>query len=192
MSTFVDFHVLQSVPFANLNRDDLGSPKTVTYGGKDRTRVSSQSWKRVIRHDVEDRLDEQAKRTRLLPTKVIEELKERDWPADLAVFAAAQVALSATGKEGGLKLEDPGKTSVLLYLPESAVQQLADLCQEHRSALESAAVSDGKPAKGKGKAVGVLPTAAVADILKSRTATINLFGRMLAELPGGQVDGAVQ
>ena len=53
MSTalYVDIHALQTVPYANLNRDDLGSPKTVIYGGAERTRVSSQSWKRVVRHE---------------------------------------------------------------------------------------------------------------------------------------------
>ena len=45
---YVDIHALQTVPYANLNRDDLGSPKTVIYGGAERTRVSSQSWKRVV------------------------------------------------------------------------------------------------------------------------------------------------
>ncbi len=43
---FLDIHLLQTIPFANLNRDDLGAPKTVVYGGATRTRVSSQCWKR--------------------------------------------------------------------------------------------------------------------------------------------------
>ena len=30
---FVDIHTLHSVPFANLNRDDLGQPKEAHYGG---------------------------------------------------------------------------------------------------------------------------------------------------------------
>ena len=46
---FIDVHVLQSVPFANLNRDDTNSVKTVQYGNALRTRVSSQSWKRAVR-----------------------------------------------------------------------------------------------------------------------------------------------
>lgn len=46
---FLDVHAIQTVPPANLNRDDTGSPKTAQYGGVTRARVSSQSWKRAMR-----------------------------------------------------------------------------------------------------------------------------------------------
>lgn len=46
---FLDIHAIQTVPPANINRDDTGSPKTAQYGGVTRARVSSQSWKRAIR-----------------------------------------------------------------------------------------------------------------------------------------------
>ena len=189
MALYIDLHVLQSVPFSNLNRDDLGSPKTVRYGSTDRVRVSSQSWKREIRHEVEERLGEYARRTRLVPVKVAESLAAGGWPEDLARFAGEQVARSA-GKDG-LKTEEGGKTSVLLYLPQSGIDELAILCGEHRPELEAAL--GAAPTKGaKAKAEALLPRARVNEILKSRTATIDLFGRMLAELPGGKVDGAVQ
>ena len=29
---YIDIHLLHTVPYANLNRDDLGSPKSVRYG----------------------------------------------------------------------------------------------------------------------------------------------------------------
>ena len=46
---YVDIHVLQTLPPANINRDDAGSPKHATYGGVRRARVSSQAWKRAAR-----------------------------------------------------------------------------------------------------------------------------------------------
>lgn len=46
---FLDIHAIQTVPPANINRDDTGSPKTAQYGGVTRARVSSQSWKRAMR-----------------------------------------------------------------------------------------------------------------------------------------------
>ena len=46
---FLDIHVIQAVPPANINRDDTGSPKTAQYGGVTRARVSSQSWKKAMR-----------------------------------------------------------------------------------------------------------------------------------------------
>ena len=39
MSTFVQLHLLTSYPPSNLNRDDLGRPKTAVMGGKTRLRV---------------------------------------------------------------------------------------------------------------------------------------------------------
>ncbi|WP_369185398.1 type I-E CRISPR-associated protein Cas7/Cse4/CasC [Streptomyces sp. Y1] len=180
MSVFLDLSALQSVPVANLNRDDLGSPKTVQYGGATRIRVSSQSWKRVIRHGVEAELGETATRTRLVPVKVTETLVKAGWPADLAQFAGAQVAASA-GKKG-LGVEKAGHTSVLLFLPEAGIDELTALCTEHRETLEQGL--------GKSKPGQLLPTTKVEEILKRRTASISLLGRMLAELPGANVDGA--
>lgn len=49
MSRFLQLHMLTSYPPANLNRDDLGRPKTAKMGGSDRLRVSSQSLKRTWR-----------------------------------------------------------------------------------------------------------------------------------------------
>ena len=49
MSRFIQLHILTSYPPANLNRDDLGRPKTAKMGGSDRLRVSSQSLKRTWR-----------------------------------------------------------------------------------------------------------------------------------------------
>ncbi|MGW3565917.1 type I-E CRISPR-associated protein Cas7/Cse4/CasC [Streptomyces sp. NPDC000941] len=182
MSLYLDLHAVQSIPAANLNRDDLGSPKTVRYGRANRIRVSSQSWKRVIRHGVEQELGEYAARTRLLPLKLKAALRQSGWPEDLAEFAWTQTA-SAVGK--GLKTEKEGHTSVLLFLPESAITELTTLCQEHRADLEKAAPK-------KDKAGQILPADKIVAILKSRTASISLFGRMLAELPGANVDGAAQ
>ena len=183
MAIYVDVHAIQSIPYANINRDAEGSPKALVFGGAYRTRVSSQSWKRAIRHEVEGRLGEKAARTRLLPTRVAEMLASaaHGWPAELAVFAGRQVVESA---EKSLKLEPNGSTSVLLYLPESALAALADLCAEHREALEAEAA--------KKKPAPVLPSDRVTALIQGRTATINLFGRMLAEIPGSNVDGAVQ
>lgn len=181
MALYLDLHALQSVPVANLNRDDLGSPKTVAYGSVPRLRVSSQAWKRPIRHGVEKELGERAARSRLVPSKVAEALREDGWPDDLAHFAGEQVAASAGAK--GLGMDKEGRTTVLLFLPTAGIDELARLCTEHRAALEKNQ-SASKPGQ-------LLPTAEVDAILKRRTVSISLLGRMLAELPGANVDGAV-
>lgn len=188
-AAYIDVHALQALPYSNTNRDDLGSPKTVVFGGYERTRISSQSWKRVIRHEVEKRLGDPAVRTRRLVGAVAEELRGRGWDDGPAEEAGRQVIVSA-----GMKLEPKKKgqedrardTSVLFYLPRAAISELADVASGHAEAIGE------EMAKKKPSKQGVLPAEEVTQILKSRSGTINLFGRMLAELPGGQVDGAIQ
>ena len=49
MTQFIQLHALVSYPPSNLNRDDLGRPKTAIMGGVNRLRISSQSLKRAWR-----------------------------------------------------------------------------------------------------------------------------------------------
>ncbi|HEX9640777.1 MAG TPA: type I-E CRISPR-associated protein Cas7/Cse4/CasC, partial [Candidatus Krumholzibacteria bacterium] len=49
MTTFIEMHALRSFPPSNLNRDDLGTPKTAVFGGVRRLRISSQCLKRTWR-----------------------------------------------------------------------------------------------------------------------------------------------
>lgn len=49
MTQFIQLHLLTSYPPSNLNRDDLGRPKTAQMGGVNRLRISSQSLKRAWR-----------------------------------------------------------------------------------------------------------------------------------------------
>ncbi|MFC1752870.1 type I-E CRISPR-associated protein Cas7/Cse4/CasC [Thermoproteota archaeon] len=48
-SKFLQLHLLTAYPPSNLNRDDLGRPKTAIVGGEERLRISSQSLKRAWR-----------------------------------------------------------------------------------------------------------------------------------------------
>lgn len=192
---FIDIHVLQSVPFANLNRDDTNSVKTVQYGNTLRTRVSSQSWKRAIRSVFEDHIGDAALRTRRIGERVTRDLSvHRGWPTDLAQRAGGHVAAASGIKfelakaPGESKQTVPNKvlTNAMVYVPEAAVAELADLAEVHRAALEQ-----GKDIK-KPADKSVLPTTEVEAVLRSRNGVINLFGRMLAEIDDAGVDGAVQ
>jgi CRISPR system Cascade subunit CasC len=49
MSHFIQLHLLTSYAPANINRDDLGRPKTAKMGSVDRLRISSQCLKRAWR-----------------------------------------------------------------------------------------------------------------------------------------------
>ncbi|GAA1016719.1 type I-E CRISPR-associated protein Cas7/Cse4/CasC [Streptomyces thermogriseus] len=189
---FLCVHVLQTVPFANLNRDDTNSVKTVQYGGVLRTRVSSQCWKRATRIEFQRRIGQTALRTRRIGERVSRLLaEERGWPEDLAARAGAHLAAASGIKfelEEKNKQVQPNKVigNALVYVPQTAVAELADLAEEHRAELEKA--KDIKKPSDK----SILPKDRVTAVLRTRNGVINLFGRMLAEVDDAGVDGAVQ
>lgn len=187
---YIDIHALQTLPFSNPNRDSEGAPKTMIFGGKERTRISSQSWKRQIRLDVEAKLADKAIRTRRVVRGVAERLQaQHGWSTEEAEDAGRQVARSAGNgikleKSKNEKEEEVLTTSVLLYLPASGLDELTAIAADHKDVVVAA--------EAKKNPKGALPSDAIVEVLSQRSATINLFGRMLAELPGANVDGAVQ
>ncbi|MEV7090157.1 type I-E CRISPR-associated protein Cas7/Cse4/CasC [Streptomyces sp. NPDC093085] len=191
---FIDVHIVQSVPFANLNRDDTDSVKTVQYGNVWRTRVSSQSWKKATRDLFQEQIGQAALRTRRIGERVTLELEGRGWPPDLAQRAGAHIAAGSSIKfelskdRANPKQTVPNKviTNAMVYVPESAVMELTDIAEEHREELAGA--KDIKKPADK----SVLPKDRIEAVLRTRNAVINLFGRMLAEIDEAGVDGAVQ
>ncbi|MCF6523773.1 type I-E CRISPR-associated protein Cas7/Cse4/CasC [Streptomyces sp. JJ36] len=189
---FIEAHILQTIPYANLNRDDTNSVKTVEFGGVNRTRISSQSWKRVMRLRLQQQVGEGALRTRRLAERIERHLtaEPHNWPQGLAaragrhIVVASSVGAEPPSKEAG---DAAWSSAAMVYVPDTAVAELAALAAEHRSALESA--KDTKTLKQKD---AVVPTDRVDAVLRSRNGVINLFGRMLAQVEDAKVDGAVQ
>ena len=180
MSTYVDIHIIQSLPPSCVNRDDSGSPKSAVYGGVRRLRVSSQSWKRATRLYFNDILD--AKDVGVRTKRVVEVLAERitedapelaDAAAALAekVFAAAKIKLAPPrGKK-----DAPQESGYLLFLSTSQIARLAEL------AIASA--RDGETLDAK----------TVKKIFKEAHAVdIALFGRMVADDTDLNIDAACQ
>ncbi len=94
----LELHIIQSVPVACLNRDDLNSPKTAIFGGVQRARVSSQSWKRAIR-ELAKEIDAEENnglfkgdRTRRMVYTLQKRLVEKGMPEKVAVVIAERVA----------------------------------------------------------------------------------------------------
>ncbi|MFF0435596.1 type I-E CRISPR-associated protein Cas7/Cse4/CasC [Streptomyces sp. NPDC004327] len=189
---FIDIHIIQPVPYANLNRDDTNSVKTMLYGDALRTRVSSQSWKRAVREHFQDKLGDKALRTRRIGERVAEVLRERGWDQAIAERAGAHVATGSSIKWEVAKGKDKQPitnkilTNALIYLPEDAVQELADIAEANKDALTADFTG-----KGRSKAESALK-GKIDKVLLKRNGVINLFGRMLAEVNQAGVDGAVQ
>ncbi|EKD82097.1 MAG: hypothetical protein ACD_39C01486G0002 [uncultured bacterium] len=92
----LELHIIQSVPVACLNRDDLNSPKTAVFGGVQRARVSSQSWKSAIREFAKDNDSNnnqfKGNRSRRMVCELATRLEKNEIAKDVAVIIAEHVA----------------------------------------------------------------------------------------------------
>jgi CRISPR system Cascade subunit CasC len=197
---FVELHILQNFVPTNLNRDDTGAPKDCEFGGYRRARISSQALKRAARDlfSCNGLLppDNLATRTRLLVTEAAKRLGAQGRPKDQAELV---VNKAITGL--GLKVGDDQHTQYLLFLGESEINHLVQVCLEHWDALaaveapsEAAGQARGRQARQAAKApIPPEVQKALGPILDGkRTADIALFGRMLADLPDKNRDAACQ
>jgi CRISPR system Cascade subunit CasC len=211
---YIDLHIIQTLPYSNLNRDDAGTPKTMTYGGSTRARVSSQAWKRAARLVVETEINEaKTYRTRNPHLRLIELLLARDIEADRAANVAETIFF-AIGTD-----TSNADSSVILYVAESELHALVGCYFENQEVIDKAAqakalaknATNTKAPKGATKDEREAAKAAASaakdaakegteafkgkllDCLKfHRPTTIALFGRMLASAPEINVDGSLQ
>ena len=173
----IGIHALQSVAPSNLNRDDTGAPKDAVFGGVRRARISSQCLKRSARvwwRDTYGLNDELAVRTKRLAEPLAGQLVAKGVASDDADLLAERVTV-ALGLKGNARKK--GETAVLVFASPGEIAALADRAIEQRDALL------GKtPEAAKAMLVSALGSAASVDLA--------LFGRMLAEIDGTNVDAA--
>ncbi|QIS05587.1 type I-E CRISPR-associated protein Cas7/Cse4/CasC [Nocardia brasiliensis] len=177
---FVDVHILQTVPPSNINRDDTGSPKTATYGGVRRARVSSQAWKRATRQEFRRLLDPATLgvRTKRIVELVADRIAKLDdalpEPEKLAAQALSAAGITVEKRAKGAP-EDVEQSKYLLFLSSSQIDRLAAL------AAESATTGSPIPkAAAKKAATG------------ANSIDVALFGRMVADASDLNIDAAAQ
>ena len=185
MSVFVDIHVLQTLPPSNPNRDDTGAPKSATFGGVQRMRISSQAIKRATRQDFEGKIDDGNYGVR---TKKIVELVARTITEKRPDLEAESIELAEMGlKAIGFKLTEPRgdksdkelkEAGFLVFLSAKQIEHVAD-------ALISVAREDDPVAAFK-----ELKPRSLVDT--NHSIDIALFGRMVAEPNALNVDAACQ
>lgn len=186
MTTYIEIHTLQSVPPSNMNRDDAGTPKSALYGGVNRCRVSSQSWKRAIREDFNDTLDpkEVGTRSRMLVTSIADAIKDRNSDLTEEAEKLAVAAMEAAGfkkpvpKTRGKAAEGAPETGYLVFMSQRQIDALAE------AAIEASV--DPNP-------LSALKAAKVKDLVDAQhSIDIALFGRMVADSTDLNVDAACQ
>ena len=156
----LELHILQSVPVACLNRDDLNSPKTAIFGGIQRARVSSQSWKRAIRELAKEANPAlfKGERTRLIHQPLLEALKALNLPEPEADDGAKKIADLLAKLD--TKSSDKVKVTTLYFMSPLEIETLAKVYAETKDAKKALKAVDAKALKD--------------------AADISLFGRMVA------------
>jgi CRISPR system Cascade subunit CasC len=179
MASFLQLHILTSYPPSNLNRDDMGSPKSAIVGGTNRTRIASQSLKRAWRtSDVfAHAVAAKGIRTKELGSQIV-------YPKLLAAGVdeklALKVATSIAGVFGKNKSDKKDAKDAL------NIEQIAFISPEELAAID--ALID-KVAEEKAE-----PSAKELELLRKSTsaADLALFGRMLASKPEFNIEAAAQ
>lgn len=156
----LELHIIQSVPVACLNRDDLNSPKTAIFGGVQRARVSSQSWKRAIRETAKEMAPDsfQGERTRLLFDPLFKAMQTSGLSQAEADDGAKKIVDALVKLDA--KSSDKVKSTTLYFM---SPLELATMAQ---------AYAESKDVK---KAIKAIDAKALKD-----AADISIFGRMVA------------
>jgi CRISPR system Cascade subunit CasC len=161
----IELHILQSFPVTCLNRDDVGSPKSATFGGSQRARVSSQSLKRATRLQARDASPAgfEGIRSRFL----LEPFTSALLAAGLDDAEAAKRAAELCETFSTVDKKKPDQVTTAVYLSPGEIQQLATAV-----------------------AAGEAPDRAAKKVDRLDAADIALFGRMIANDATLNVEGA--
>ena len=185
MSVFVDIHVLQTLPPSNPNRDDTGAPKSATFGGVSRMRISSQAIKRAARQNFEGKIADgnygvRTKKIVELVARTIGEKRPDLEPqsAELAEMGIKAIGFKLTEPRGKKTDQELKESGFLVFLSAKQIEHVAD-------ALIAVAAEDDPAAAFK-----ELKPRSLVDT--DHSIDIALFGRMVAEPNALNVDAACQ
>lgn len=187
--TYVDVHILQTVPPSCVNRDDTGSPKTAVYGGAVRARVSSQAWKHAVRGMFVDIFspEQRGERTKRIVEKIAEKIGELK--PDIAANEAEKLAKETIEKtkKTNKKENKSGKNKSTSETSDEAAQSdvlssaLFFMSDAQATALAELALNGESDKEKYRQALRGNPSVDIA-----------LFGRMVADDPSMNYDAAVQ
>ena len=182
MTTFIQLHLLTAYAPSNLNRDDLGRPKTAKMGNTDRLRISSQSLKRAWRtsdcfyQSLSDHIGVRSRRF------------ARDWvykpmiDNGISEKIAKESAIKIAGQFGKVKNEKSPKDP----LTNLEIEQLVHISNYEQQAIKQLVdllISEKRE-----------PTDNEVKLLRKENSSIDiaLFGRMLADSPAFNIEAACQ
>ena len=182
MTTFIQLHLLTAYAPSNLNRDDLGRPKTAKMGNTDRLRISSQSLKRAWRtsdcfyQSLSDHIGVRSRR--FARYWVYKPMIDNGISEKIAKESAIKIA----GQFGKVKNEKSPKDP----LTNLEIEQLVHISSNEQQAIKQLVdllISEKRE-----------PTDNEVKLLRKENSSIDiaLFGRMLADSPAFNIEAACQ
>ncbi len=180
MSRFLQLHYLTVYPLSNPNRDDQGRPKSASYGGAPRLRISSQALKRAARlsdamqNDLKGHLGERTQRI----GEVIRDTLEHEGVPDKKAAELAEKVTDVFGKiDETAKKDKKIRTRQLAFISPEERETAIDLARR-------AAAGEDLPDLNALKKTVLRTADGAADVA--------MFGRMLADDPDFNREAAVQ
>jgi CRISPR system Cascade subunit CasC len=191
----LELHIIQSVPVACLNRDDLNSPKTAIFGGVQRARVSSQSWKRAIR-ELAKEIDAEEQnglfngdRTRRMVYTLQKRLVEKGMIEKVAVAIAERVAGVVETLDTKVDSDGYKRIKTVMFFSKAEYDAIADAIhqsedvQNYIAALEEAITSleslDEEIKASKDKEQVEVLKKQKETVTKSRDKALKAMGKIL-------------
>ena len=178
---FIQFHFIQNYAPSNLNRDDLGAPKTCYFGEVLRSRISSQSLKRSIRMSDEFKELLGGIRTRRLAELIAKEVNGNDKTQKRVEKILEKCGIKPPVKASETKKnknenndeeddDDKKDTKMLVYTTVEAIKEMAEFLKNTDNSDEDA-------------------TKKFAELIANKTAVpdMALTGRMLEPSGAGDV-----
>lgn len=186
MTQYIQLHLLTAYAPSNLNRDDLGRPKTARMGGVERLRYSSQSIKRAWRTSelFENSLHQAlGVRTRRLGREVYEWLHQAGMAEKQSFSVAQQIAAQFGKLKNEKKPKDADKWDEKINLE---IEQLAHISHQEWSNLKVLCSTLGNDKRE--------PNSDELQLLRKESTSVDiaLFGRMLASSPAFSIEAACQ
>jgi CRISPR system Cascade subunit CasC len=179
MTNFIQLHSLTVYPPSNLNRDDLGRPKSAVFGNTQRLRISSQSLKRAWR--TSSIFSESLHGNLGIRTKEIGHYIERQGASigvdstALKGLAKKLVAIFGGDKKEDKKGKDELKSEQLVFM---GTHELAEIDLLLKKLADGEDISDDS----------------IQNVLKKSPGGVDvaMFGRMLASAQDYNIEAAVQ
>ena len=175
----IELHIIQSFPVTCLNRDDLNAPKTAFFGGVQRARVSSQSWKRAIREYAAKELQASqfgGQRGHYWASELQQALIEEGFDTTQAQDLANDIVTELGGDDS--KKAEGHKTKVSLYFTPGEIEGIARAAK-----VDFDEKKDVNPKRFETKK-------AIQKAQAKDMADIAIFGRMVASDHTLMVEGA--